>query len=232
MVLLGGLHHFLAANILRQISWQLFLTFLPLMPAALTAASATIPKWSIVPQLIDLPGTYKVEIPLDTFQSDPAYLEAYMNGEDVVFSRLFSSRVDRIVIGPSVNKQGTFRIWSYAASKDAIGPQPTDTDDEWVLLGRLEGRLVYGMRGPYCSLEIAGESREGNLDLPFQEYYLVLALGLKDEQSLWLGAANTPPDGPQGKFIRFILTNTASSSMPASTKTGCESPDPGPPQSR
>jgi hypothetical protein len=40
----------------------------------------------------------------------------------------------------------------------------------------------------------------------FQEYYLVLALGLKDEQSLWLGAANVPADAPQGKHVRFILT--------------------------
>lgn len=52
------------------------------------------------------------------------------------------------------------------------------------------------------------------MSVPFQEYYLVLALGLKGEQSLWLGAANAPVAALEGMYIHFVLTKTSACGSP------------------
>jgi hypothetical protein len=152
---------FVSCARLWRIGGVLCFALLLKLPATVLADATSKPKSSIVPQLIDLPGTYRLEVPLDTFQSDPAYLEAYLNDEEVFFSGFLSSRVIRIVIGPPVRKSESYRVWSYARRDVAINSQKRREEGELELLGEFEARLVHGLRGPFCSLEISGQPRGG-----------------------------------------------------------------------
>jgi hypothetical protein len=164
---------------------------------------------SIVPQLIDLPGTYQLVIPFETFQANQSHLEAYLNDEEVVFSGLITTRVKNVHIGPPVRYGSPFLVRTYSAEWDSVESQMEKEPVLFGVLGQFEARLVHGLRGAYCSLEISGKRQEGTAWVPFQEYYLVLALGLKEEQSLWLGPVNTPADAVGGMHIHFILVKTS-----------------------
>ena len=160
---------------------------------------------SIVPELINLPGNYELIIPFDTFEIDQSKLEHYINGKEVVFSELVSTRVRSIRIDPPDCSGCPFRVHTYAVEGHASGPQTRQSASSYQVLRQFEARLVHGLRGPYCSLEISGKRHNGTSYARFEEYYLVLALGLKDEESLWLGPVDTPADETWGKYISFML---------------------------
>jgi hypothetical protein len=159
---------------------------------------------SISPGLIDIEGTYELIIPLTTYQDNPAKLDAYLGGEEVVFSRMITSRVRILRFDAPVSASEPFVLSTFAV-KEPFQQHPGDGGSPSGALETFEVRLEQGVRGHYCSLEIAGtgESKAGSSD--FHEYYVVLGLGFKNEQSIWLGPANTPAEAPGGKNIQFIL---------------------------
>ena len=161
--------------------------------------------------LIELNGTYELIIPRATIEADALKYDLYLNNEEVVFSDLITTRVRWVRIEAPVSAGDPFRVSTYAAeafsSKLQAAGQGIPASQA---LGQYKARLAHGLRGPYCSLEISGKLHEkvrnGRV---FNEYYLVLGVGLGDEQSLWLGPTNTPADAAGGKDIRVVLVKVA-----------------------
>ena len=164
---------------------------------------------SIAPELIDFPGVYQLVIPDDIFQSEQSHLEADLRNGGSVVSAFLNISVKYVYIGQPTRSSAAFPVRTYSSEKDLKELNEQKDSESFGIMGQFEARLMNGLRGPYCSLEISGIRQEGTARVPFREYYLVLALGLKDEQSLWLGPVNTPADAIGGMHVNYILEKTS-----------------------